>query len=170
MDKQNLLNGSYFSLDSDSGIKFRLKDRNWNDFGYYTLYSLEMKLPDSSVLYSISDIRIMNINQKIGEKPSWIPTTPAIFISNIESAERLFLFLSPFQRLQLQDILTIRYRINHIQSETVFIKSILRNKTLDEFISVQGKIRELMQSPLNVHSMLLKNKEQFCSLMENINT
>ena len=170
MDKQNLLNGSYFSLDSESGIKFRLNDRNWNDFGYYTLYSLEMKLPKSSVLYSISDIRIMNINQKPGEKPTWLSTTPAIFISNIDSAERLFLFLSPFQRLQLQDVLTIRYNINYIESEPVFIKSILRNKTLEEFISAQDKIRELMHSTLNVHSMLLKNKGQLCSLMENIIT
>ena len=83
MDKQAILNGSYFSLDEKSGMKFRLVDRNWNDYGYYTLYALELRIPDVDIAYRIADIRVMNINQKKGDKPSWMPTTPVIFISNV---------------------------------------------------------------------------------------
>lgn len=64
MDRQDILNGGSFSLDEKSGVKFRLKYQNWNDNGYYTLYSLEMRLPDSLLSYKVADMRVMNINQK----------------------------------------------------------------------------------------------------------
>lgn len=67
MDKQTILKGSNFSLDEESGVKFRLEYRNWNDYGFYTLYSLEMQLPDSNLSYRIADIHVMNIGQKAGE-------------------------------------------------------------------------------------------------------
>lgn len=64
MDRQAILNGSYFSLDEKSGMKFRLVYRNWNDYGYYTLYALELSIPHVDTPYRIADIRVMNIGQK----------------------------------------------------------------------------------------------------------
>ena len=170
MDKQAILNGGYFSLDEKSGMKFRLAYQNWNDFGYYTLYTLEMKLPKSNDLYRIADIRIMNVGQKFGDKPSWFPTTPIVFISNVSSAERLLLYLSPEQRKNLENILLIRYESYHIEHEKVFLKSILRDKTLLEFTKSQERIREIIHLPLDVSSIINDNKSQLSSYMDDINT
>lgn len=159
MDKQAILNGSYFSLDEGSGVKFRLEDRNWNDYGFYTLYSLEMRLPDSSLPYRIADIRVMNIGQKIGNKPS-TSITSVIVISNTDSAERLFLFLSPKQRARLEELLSIKYDCRNIEREPAFINSVLRDKTKSEFIKQQEVIRNLMRSSVDARSFLLRNKDQ----------
>ena len=168
MDKQAIINGSYFSLDEKSGRKFRLADRNWNDFGYYTLYALELKLPGSDLLYRIADIRVMNIGQKKGEKPSWNPTTPIIFISNIDSAERLLLFLTHMQRSNLEKILLLRYDTLHVDREDVFNVSVLRDKTLMDFTTSQAKIKELVQLPIDVSSMIDNHKTQLALFLEEI--
>jgi len=159
MDKQVILNGSYFSLAEESGVKFRLEYRNWNDYGFYTLYSLEMHLPNSSLPYRIADIRVMNIGQKAGEKPSTC-ITPITVISNSNSAERLFLFLSPEQRTKLEKILSIKYDCRNIEREPVFINSVLRDKTKYDFIKQQEVIKNLMRSSIDARSFLLRNRDQ----------
>lgn len=168
MDKQAILNGSYFSLDEKSGMKFRLVDRNWNDYGYYTLYALELRIPDVDIAYRIADIRVMNINQKKGDKPSWIPTTPVIFISNVESAETLLLFLTPEQRSNLEKILLLKYDTLHVEHEDVFHTSILRDKTLGDFNKGLTRIKELMQSSVDVSSMINIHKTQLTRFLEDI--
>lgn len=171
MDKQAILNGSYFSLDEESGMKFRLVYQNWNDYGYYTLYALELRMPDVDTLYRIADIRVMNIGQKKGDKPSWIPTTPIVFISNVDSAERLLLFLTPEQRGNLEKTLKVRYDTHHVEHEDVFQVSVLRDKTLTEFKKSMLQIKELVQSPIDVSAMIDKHKTQLaCFLEEIINT
>jgi len=160
MDKQAILNGSYFSLDEKSGMKFRLVYRNWNDYGYYTLYVLELRIPDRDIPYRISDIRVMNIGQKKGDKPSWTPTTPIVFISNVESAEILLLFLTPEQRSNLEKILLLQYDTCHIEQEEVFQVSVLRDKNLIDFKKTQIRIKELVQSSFDVSSMIDNHKTQ----------
>ena len=168
MDKQAILNGSYFSLDEKSGMKFRLVDRNWNDYGYYTLYALELRIPDVDIAYRIADIRVMNINQKKGDIPSWMPTTPVIFISNVESAETLLLFLTPEQRSNLEKILLLTYDTLHVEHEDVFNTSILRDKTLGDFNKGLTRIKELMQSSVDVSSMIYSHKTQLARFLEDI--
>ena len=159
MDKQTILKGSNFSLDEESGVKFRLEYRNWNDYGFYTLYSLEMQLPDSNLSYRIADIHVMNIGQKAGEKPS-TSNSPIFIISGTDSAERLFLFLSPKQRARLENLLAIKYDCRGIEREKAFINSVLRDKTISEFIKQQEVIKNLMHSSVDAHSVLLRNKHQ----------
>lgn len=166
MDKQAILNGSYFSLDEKSEMKFRLVYRNWNDYGYYTLYVLELKIPEMDISYQIADIRVMNIGQKKGDKPSWIPTTPIVFISNVESAEKLLLFLTPKQRSNLEKILLIQYDTIHVNQEEVFQVSVLRDKTLTEFNKSLIRIKELVQSPIDVSSMIDNHKTQLTRFLE----
>ncbi|MBD5415618.1 MAG: hypothetical protein HDR46_04930 [Bacteroides sp.] len=169
MDKQAILNGSYFSLDEKSGMKFRLVDRNWNDYGYYTLYALEFRLPNSDIHYRIADIRIMNIGQPKGSKPTWIPTTPIAFISNIESAEKLLIFLTHEQRNYLEKALLISYDTKHIEKEPVFIYSVNRDKALHEFIERQESIKKIMQSQLEISSMIDNHKTQIIQLFAETN-
>lgn len=166
MDKQAILNGSCFSLDEKSGMKFRLVYRNWNDYGFYTLYALELWIPDRDIPYRIADIRVMNIGQKKGDKPSWIPTTPIVFISNIESAETLLLFLTPEQRSNLEKILLLRYDTCHIEQDEVFQVSVLRDKNLIDFKNTQIRIKELVQSSLDVSSMIDNHKTQLLPFLE----
>ena len=159
MDKQTILKESNFFLDEKSGVKFRLEYRNWNDYGFYTLYSLEMRLPDSNLSYRIADIHVMNIGQKAGEKPS-TSNSPIIIISDTDSAERLFLFLSPKQRARLENLLAIKYDCLGIEREQAFINSVLRDKTISEFIKQQEVIKNLMHSSVDACSFLLRNKHQ----------
>ena len=159
MDKQTILKGSNFSLDEESDVKFRLEYRNWNDYGFYTLNSLEMRLPDSNLSYRIADIHVMNVGQKAGEKPS-TSNSPIIIISDTDSAERLFLFLSPKQRTRLENLLAIKYDSRGIEREQAFINSVLRDKTISEFIKQQEVIKNLMRSSVDACSFLLRNKHQ----------
>lgn len=160
MDKQAILNGSSFSLDEKSGVKFWLKYLNWNDYGYYTLYSLYMQLPDTSTSYMIADMQVMNIGQKTGKRPSWEPTPPTVFISDVDSAERMFLILTPEQRLKLEEILPIRYNSQHIEKEQVFIQSVMRGITMTEFLNRQNRIKELMHSTIDVSTLICRHKTQ----------
>lgn len=169
MDKQAILNGSDFFLDDNGRERFRLKYLNWNNYGYYTLYSLEMRLPDSSLSYKVADIRVMNINQKKGEKPSWIPMTPMVFIANEDSAETLFLMLTPEQRQRLEEIFIIRYDSRHVETEPVFCQSILRGSSLPEFIIAQKRIKELMHSAINIRALIDKHKTQLGQFISDIN-
>ena len=169
MDRQAILNGSYFSLDEKSGMKFRLVYRNWNDYGYYTLYVLELRIPDVDTSYRIADIRVMNIGQKKGDKPSWIPTTPIVFISNVDSAETLLLFLTPKQRSNLEKTLMLRYDTLHVEYEEVFHVSVLRDKTLTEFNKTLVQVKELVQSPIDVSSMIHNHKTQLACFLEETN-
>lgn len=168
MDRQAILNGSYFSLDEKSGMKFRLVYRNWNDYGYYTLYALELRIPDVATPYRIADIRVMNIGQKIGDKPSWIPTTPIVFISNVDSAERLLLFLTPAQRSNLEKKLMLRYDTLYVEHEEVFQVSVLRDKTLTEFNKTLVQVKELVKSPIDVSSMIHNHKTQLACFLGEI--
>lgn len=168
MDKQAILNGCYFSLDEESGVKFRLDYRNWNDFGYHTLYSLEMSLPNTSYPYRIADIRVMNIGQKTGDKPLWAQTAPIVFIANLDSAERLFLLLTPNQRQRLEDILLLRYDGRHITNEHVFIQSVTRGYTISEFNDIQVKIKEFMHSTIDVRTILDHHKTQLYLFLSEI--
>ncbi len=169
MDKQAILNGSYFSLDEKSGMKFQLEDRNFNDFGYYTLYSLKAWLPKYDHPFRIADIHIMNIGQRKGDKPSWTPTTPIVYISSLESAEMLLLYLTPEQRCNLEKLLQLQYNTIHVGQEDVFLRSVLRNKTLSGFIKSQERIKKLIQLPIDVRSMIDNHKDQLELFLENIN-
>lgn len=158
----DILNGDFFYLDEESGVKFRLKIRQREDsFFFITESTLDMLLPDSILPNRIAYIRVMFVGQYPGEIPSsWDKIIS--FISTVWSAERLFLFLSPSQRLRLEEILSIRYDCKDIENEPVFELSILegRGKTKKVFIKEQERIKRLMRSKIDVSSVLLQNKDE----------
>lgn len=160
MDKQAILNGSFFTLGDCNERKFQLKFENWNDFGYYTLYGLWMYISGNISPFRIADIRVMNCGQKKGDKPSGCMPTPITFISNIESAERLFLLLSPKERKNLETELLIHYDDRFVKDEPVFLESVLRGKTLEDFHSIQEQVHNLMSCDLDISTMIDKNKSQ----------
>ncbi len=163
---QEILSGGYFSLDEESGLRFRLRDTNWNDYGYYTLYSLVMQLPTKEN-FTIADMHIMNHEQKIKEKPVAHQGIVA-FISNVASAEKLFLMLSSQQRLKLEEALHIRYDSSSVANNGAFRKSVCRNQTVVEFIYAQKRIRELMHSDIDVLTILNNHSEQICQLLSSL--
>ena len=170
MDRQAILYGSYFSLDEKSGKLFRLVNSNWNDFGYYTLYALEMKLPESAFGETIAYINIMNMCQRKGEKPTWIPSTPMVFISSIKSAEALLIFLSPEQRSNLEKILLLQYDTFFVSQQDVFNISVLRGTNRVEFDRSLTRIKELVRCPLDISSMIDNHKIQLAYFLKDIKT
>jgi len=161
MDKQAILNGAYFHLGSNNEDRFRLTFRNWNDYGFYTLYEMWITPKGIDHAYKIADLRIMNIGQKFGEKPGWIPCIPWVFISSTDSAENLFMMLTPEQRKDLEKTLVIRYDCEIVKNETVFNKSVNRDSTIDEFVTKQSRIKALIQSPINMRDMAEHHCEQW---------
>ncbi|MDE6284170.1 MAG: hypothetical protein K2M17_00270 [Bacilli bacterium] len=158
----NIFNGEFFYLGEESDVKFRLKCRDKEDnFWFITQFTLDMLLSDTDIPYRIAYIRVMFLGQDPGEIPSsWDKIIS--FISTVWSAERLFLFLSPSQRLRLEEILSIRYDCKDIENEPVFELSILegRGKTKKVFIKEQERIKRLMRSKIDVSSVLLQNKDE----------
>lgn len=163
---QEILSGRYFSLDEESGLRFRLRDTNWNDYGYYTLYSLVLELP-TKVSFIIDHMHIMNHEQKIKEKPVAHQGIVA-FISNVASAEKLFLMLTPQQRLKLEEVLHVCYDSNSVANAPAFRKSVCRNKTIAEFIDAQNRIKMLMHSEIDASTILKDRSEQIRQLLSSL--
>lgn len=166
-----LLYGKIFSLDEESDVKFRLKRHDREDaFGFFTQFLLEMFIDDSEFSYVIAYIRVMKAGQFPGELPTAEETTIS-FISSVWSAERLFLLLSPMQRLKLEETISISYDCKDIENEAVFEYSILRgrNKTKKNFIKEQERIKHLMRSKIDLSSILLQNKDQLNMLLYDVN-
>lgn len=163
---QAILSGGYFSIDEESGLKFRLRDANWNDYGYYTLYSLVMQLPTKES-FIIADLRIMNHEQKIKEKPVAHQGLVA-FISNVASAEKLFLMLTPQLRLKLEEALQVQYDASTVMKGPAFNKSVCRHRTVDEFIDAQNRIKMLMHSEIDACTILKDHSEQIGQILSSL--
>lgn len=166
-NKETIWKGNTFQIDEESGVKFRLRYRDWNDYGYYTLYTLEMQLPNTWLSYTISDIRIMNIGQKNGEKPD-ASSNSVVFISNVASAEKLFLMLTPQQRLKLEKTLQVQYDASSVKNEPAFLKSVCRDRTVQKFVEAQNRIKMLMHSEIDVRTILDNHNEQICLLLSSL--
>ena len=60
----------------------------------------------------------------------------------------------------------IKYNTNHVEQEDVFQVSVLRDKNLTEFNNSLIRIKELVQSPIDVSSMIDNHKPQLRRFLE----
>lgn len=165
MVNSELLNGRLFSFDEDNNIKLQMEFRNWNDWGFYTLYSLKMYLPCAKFPYYLAGVNVMYIGQCRGETTFRKDKEPLLFIPRIEDAERMFLMLTPSQRKNLESLLSIQYDCNMVYNEPVFIESVIRGMTIQEFIQNQKTIKYLIQSDIDAKTMLLTHRSQINSFL-----
>lgn len=165
INMQEILSGRDFSLDEESGLRFRLRDTNWNDYGYYTLYSLILQLPTKESC--IIDLHILSHEQKINERPVAHHGIVA-FISNVASAEKLFLTLTPQQRLKLEEVLHVRYDNDSVANAPAFRKSVCRNRTVAEFIDAQNQIKKLMHSEIDFRTILNNHSDRIRLLLSSL--
>lgn len=163
MDKQAILNGEKFTLADGSEKSFRLKwEKYWNNFGYRIIFHLWMETPKTTAI-RIASFYIFSPDQKTGEKPCWSVPTPVVYISDLGSAEKLLLYLTPQERHNLEDTLLIRYNISFCKAEKVFKNGVLRRGekgTAEMYACTQKQIQEIMHNPIDVASMILDNKDQ----------
>lgn len=169
MDKQAILNGEKFTLADGNEKTFRLKWENyWNNFGYRIIFHLWMETPKTSAL-RIASFHIFSPDQKTGEKPCWSAPTPLVYISDLDSAEKLLLYLTPQERHDLEGTLLIRYNISFCKTEKVFKEGVLRRGetcTAEMYACTQKQIQEIMHNPIDVASMILGNKDQLRVYLE----
>lgn len=163
MHKQAILNGEKFTLADGNEKTFRLKwEKYWNNFGYRIIFHLWMETPRTTAI-RIASFLIFSPDQKTGEKPCWSAPTPLVYISDLGSAEKLLLYLTPQERHDLEDTLLIRYNISFCKTEKVFKDGVLRrgeNDTAEMYACTQKQIQEIMHNPIDVASMILDNKDQ----------
>lgn len=139
--------------------KYVLTDRGWNDYGYYTLHELFLITPIEQHNIKLADIRIFNYNQHFNDRLNLNITNYIGFISNIESAERLLLFLPSEDRKELLSTLNINYTSGMYSSQPAFLKSVLRDTTFEQFEEKQRKIKSIVTLEENIASMIERNRE-----------
>ncbi|MDE7420223.1 MAG: hypothetical protein K2N35_08440 [Muribaculaceae bacterium] len=138
--------------------KYVLTDREWNDFGFYTLHELFLITPNDQDNIKLADIRLFNFEQHSNERLNLNTTNYVGFISNIESAEHLLLFLSPNERKELCSVLHINFTAGMFSKQPAFLKSVLRGITVQQFEEKQSKIKAIVTIEENIASMIERNK------------
>lgn len=74
MNTQDILDGTLFTLEGNPNMKFYLEfQKNWNNYGYRTWFSLHLYIPQSKYPFKIADLSIFNKGQKKGDIPYWDP-------------------------------------------------------------------------------------------------
>lgn len=138
--------------------KYVLTDRGWNDYGFYTLHELFLITPTEQDNIKLADIRLFNYDQRFNERLNLNIPNFVAFISNIESAERLILCLSPEDRKELCSTLHINFTAGMYSSQPAFLKSVLRDITIEQFEERQRQIKSLLTLPENIASIIERNK------------
>lgn len=156
MKREEILKGKHFKIKSCLDLIFWIKNRNWNDFGYYTLYQLLFKFKDSNENYSLANLRIFNKNQSKKEEEFSYDDDKAIVMLNERSdGEQIFLYLTPQQRLELINILQLQFHYTPEPNEECFYKSVCRGcGTSERFEAAQKICKELVFNKLNVREMI----------------
>jgi hypothetical protein len=168
-DVDSILGGSQFTLCDSQERAFYLEYQNFNDYGFYTLFSLMLYVKKSPFPFRIADFKIFNKGQKTGERPVWnSSTTPFVFITDCDSAGRLFLMLSPMERNNLKQNLNILFDASSIEREPAFSTSVLRGKTFEIFKREQRVIRELIESTIDARKMIEDSHQQLALYMETL--
>lgn len=157
-------NGRGYEKFSGAGYKYVLTDRNWNDLGYYTLHELFLIMPEGTDNIKLADIRLFNHQQSNGDHTNLSISNFVGFITQIEWAERILLFLSPKDREELLSELHIKFSGKLYTDQHAFLKSVLRGITFEQFEERQTKIKSIVSITENITSMIEHNKDIICRL------
>lgn len=152
-------NGRGYEKFSGAGYKYVLTDRNWNDFGFYTLHELFLITPEGSDNIKLADIRLFNHDQADGDHVNLCIPNFVGFITSVTGAERLLLFLSPDERKEIFDALHIKFDCKLYTDQQALLKSVLRDITFEQFAERQERIKNLVSLPYNIKVMIQENKE-----------
>lgn len=166
LNQKDIIRGIPFRFREDSDRIFIMRNEKWNDYGYYTYYTLNMYLLNKPFPFGVAVFRIMYRGQKEGEFPSENETDCISFVQDIGSAEGILYFLTPEERKILEDKLNIRYDSKDIASEPAFRYSILRSSNVFKFNHNQRKIEDLIKSTIDFKSIVENNKDQLLLYLE----
>lgn len=152
-------NGKGYEKFTGAGYKYILTDRNWNDFGYYTLHELFLIMPEGIDNIKLADIRLLNFQQNNGDHPNLCIPNFVGFITQLEWAERILLFLSPKDREELLSDLHIKFSGKLYKDQQAFLKSVLRDITFELFEERQTRIKSIVSIQEDISSMIERNKD-----------
>lgn len=143
--------------------KLFLSDINWNDYGYYTSFSLWLQLQkDKNYNLKIADLNILNVGQKAGASPVISNESMFTFVRDIKSAYLILFHLTYKERKELIASLNIVFRCDAVKNEPAFQKSVLRGTNEVNFKILQEKIESIITCPLDISTALQDNKEHLC--------
>ena len=106
--------------------KLLIADKNWNDYGYYTLYNIKYQQPSDFDNILIGAVKIFNPNHGENYRASItnIHAPYVSFICNKTCAMALFLVLTPEERKVLIETLHIKFDCTKYKSLRVFTESV----------------------------------------------
>ena len=141
--------------------KYILEDSNWNDYGYYTRYALYLPIKDNTRL-ALAGLFILKYRLNIDEV-HWFSEERrnfTTFISNMESAYNILLFLSPIERKELISKLNLQFDNRLVKNEQAYKYSVLRDKSEKSFLSEQKEIEKIVTCPLDIANAISMQKEK----------
>lgn len=141
------------------GKKFVICGLNWNDYGFYTLHELFLIQPDKLYNIKLADLKVFNYDQKFGDHTNFQITNYTSYISNVESANRMLIFLTPDERKKIISELHIRFSVGINKEQPAFLKSVLRDITFEEFEQRQETIKQIVSSEINMAQIIRDNIE-----------
>lgn len=111
-------------------------------------------MPDGIDNIKLADIRLLNFQQNSGDHPNLCIPNFVGFITQIEWAERILLFLSPKDREDLSADLHIKFSGKLYTDQKAFLKSVLRDITFEQFEERQTKIKSIVSIQEDITSMI----------------
>lgn len=146
--------------------KYILSYSNWNDFGFQTLCTLHIALPEhynDVCNVPIAYLSIVENYPKItrpGERflPIEGNTNFTSFIMSIESAECMYLTLTHKERMELVSKLHIKFNDSGVSEQENYRSSTLRryNHKREDFLAMQQKIEKIMHRKNNISRIVRK--------------
>ena len=152
--------------------KYVLTYCNWNDFGYQTGFHLYMPLSKQSeedCNIGIAWLSIVEHYPILRSPGRFFPiegnTNFTSFICSLEDAERIFLFLTYDERMELIHKLNIKFSDVSVKDQGNYKTSTLRNIMRDEFLEMQQKIKEIVTDKHDVATLIRKHSSQLKYLL-----
>ena len=143
--------------------KYALSYSNWNDFGWQTAFGLYVALPEfrdgvcNVPIGGLSIVEHFPITKGRRFLPREGATNFTSFIVSVESAECMYLTLTYDERMELIRKLRIRFDDSGISEQGNYKMSTLRNKSREEFLLMQKKIKDIVMKEDDVSALVYKH-------------
>ncbi len=152
---------------NNNECKYLLARLNWNDYGYRTKYRLFLVLQQDENIYQnlyLGALSCVEINPEYRPGRTFIPKPNGnyvTFILDTTTAERMFLFLSYEERMELISKLKIKFSSREVEYQDNYRTSTLRCfETETTFLEMQKEIKNIVTSPLDASAMLHRHIDE----------
>lgn len=152
---------------SNNECKYLLAQSNWNDYGYRTGYGLYLVLPPNESIHRnlyLGALSCVEIDPEYRPGRTFVPRPDGryrTFILDILTAERMFIFLSYEERMELISKLNIAFSNEIVECQNNYRTSTLRNFTTETtFLEMQKEIKNIVTSPLEASIMLHRHIDE----------